>query len=349
MERGIYEKRPGSGVWYVRYSLDGVIRRERAGTKTAARDLLLLRRQQRAAGESVIPKRRNPRLRDWVESVYLPSISTTHRDYPEIRLRFAKWLDVLGQRRIRDVRQEDVEAFRANLLRRGRAPATANRYLAILRRALNVAVEHDVLDRNPAARVKNLRENNARDRYLDRSEEEALLAELPTDLDRAHVRLAVLTGMRRGEQFAIRPSQIDWVGATITVPRSKSGERRYVYLSDPAIECLAVLDQEGWLGAETRVCGANFVRRVFRPAVSRAGLSDLRWHDLRHTFGSRLAQAGHNPQTIRELMGHKSIEMTYRYMHLAPGGLHDAVRSISTDPKTDPRPRLRVVGSQKRS
>ena len=69
----------------------------------------------------------------------------------------------------------------------------------------------------------------------------------------------------------------------------------------------------------TPMDGNNFVRRVFVPAVRKAGIRDFRWHDLRHTFASRLVMAGADLKSVQELMGHKTIAMTMKYAHLSPG------------------------------
>lgn len=68
--------------------------------------------------------------------------------------------------------------------------------------------------------------------------------------------------------------------------------------------------------------------RHFVPALEAAGIENFRWHDLRHTFASRLAMAGETIQTIAELLGHSSIQMAQRYAHLSPGHLRAAVQRL---------------------
>jgi site-specific recombinase XerD len=81
----------------------------------------------------------------------------------------------------------------------------------------------------------------------------------------------------------------------------------------------------------------NFRRRVFQPAVEQAGIENFRWHDLRHTFASRLVMAGVDLRTVQELMGHKTIEMTLRYSHLSPAHQLDAVKKLDAPaPKVPP-------------
>jgi len=89
----------------------------------------------------------------------------------------------------------------------------------------------------------------------------------------------------------------------------------------------------------TPIDASNYYMRVFQPAVERAGIVDLHWNDLRHTFASRLVMAGIDLRSVQELMGHKTITMTLRYAHLSPMHLQDTVERLDsrpTDPTTDP-------------
>jgi site-specific recombinase XerD len=78
----------------------------------------------------------------------------------------------------------------------------------------------------------------------------------------------------------------------------------------------------------------NFVHRVFLPAIEKAGIKEFRWHDLRHTFASRLVMAGVDIRTVQELMGHKTLAMTTRYAHLSAAHKLDAVQKLNR-PKTE--------------
>jgi integrase len=89
----------------------------------------------------------------------------------------------------------------------------------------------------------------------------------------------------------------------------------------------------------------RFNSTSWRKAVRLAGIAPIRWHDLRHTFGSRLAQAGVSLTTIKELMGHKTIQVTMRYAHLAPSNMHDAVKVLDRKPM----PALRLEPAEERA
>jgi site-specific recombinase XerD len=81
----------------------------------------------------------------------------------------------------------------------------------------------------------------------------------------------------------------------------------------------------------TPIDGNNFTKRVFNPAVKKAEIENFQWHDLRHTFASRLVMKGNDLRTVQELMGHKKIEMTLRYSHLSPKHKMDAVQTLIKD------------------
>jgi len=84
----------------------------------------------------------------------------------------------------------------------------------------------------------------------------------------------------------------------------------------------------------TPMSGNNFTKRVFIPAVKKAEIENFRWHDLRHTFASRLVMKGNDLRTVQELMGHKDIKMTLRYSHLSPAHKMTAVQTL-VQPKQD--------------
>jgi integrase len=150
------------------------------------------------------------------------------------------------------------------------------------------------------------------------------------------VEFALHTGLRQGEQFRLRWADVDMTNRVVTIPLSKSGRTRHVFLNDTAFGILRALPSRlkspyvfPSSTGTTPLNARNMLGRVFLPAVKRAGIVDFRWHDLRHTFASRLTMAGGDLRTVQELMGHQTIAMTVRYAHLAPGHLREAVQRIS--------------------
>jgi len=152
--------------------------------------------------------------------------------------------------------------------------------------------------------------------------------------------LALHTGMRRGEQYNLRWQDVNVNQGIITIPRSKHGEARHIQINSVARETLRKLRERGdGLGY---VCpGSDWSRKRdcegwFASALSAAEITNFRWHDLRHTFGSRLVMAGVPLRAVQVLMGHKRIETTLRYSHLSEAHLREVVERLTASP-TDTR------------
>ena len=151
------------------------------------------------------------------------------------------------------------------------------------------------------------------------------------------INVALHTGLRRGELFALKWNTVDFNTALITIPRTKSGETRRVPMNGSVAETLRNLpgrmrnEYVFTSKAGTPLNPQNFINRVFGPALRRGGISYFRWHDLRHTFASRLVMAGVDLRTVQELLGHKTIAMTLRYSHLSPRHLQAVVEGLSRE------------------
>ena len=220
----------------------------------------------------------------------------------------------------------------------GRKPATLNRYRALLSLTYSLANRNGKVSVNPARLVRLRKENNARVRFLDAQEEATLRAKIRELYPEGEPEfdLAVHTGMRRGEQHRLRWQDVNLKQGVLTIPRSKHGEKRHVSINSTARAALEALgrrrDGSGYVcpgPAEER--GRDW-QRWFEETVQAAGIADFRWHDLRHTFASRLVMAGVDLRSVQELMGHKTISMTVRYSHLAPTHLQEAVERLTERP-----------------
>ncbi len=330
-QRGVFERPKGSGVYWVRYHVRGREFREKVGTKQDAIDRYQLRKVQ--ARDGTLPSRTPDTLFEDFVRDFLATEKHRMRSYGDYARYGARWSERFAGRTLRSILPMDVDKW---VTRRATevAPATVNRELSFLRRVFNVAANNDLVDRNPVKRVKFFRENNARVRWLTDDEETRLRAQL-TDQQWPLVAFALHTGLRRGEQFGLRWRDVDLPNRVLTIPRSKHGETRHVHLNETALAILrdapSRLKGEWVWPSETGASPLdprNFRRRVFEPATERARLDDFRWHDLRHTFASRLVMAGADLATVKELMGHKTLAMTMRYAHLSTAHRVAAVRLL---------------------
>jgi integrase len=254
------------------------------------------------------------------------------------------WTARFPGRTLDEITPSELERIRTERLRvttaedgteRSVTSATANREFAFLRRVFNVAIRDDKAGSNPVSKLKALREPSGRTRYLTDNEEERLMKALPTDEDRARVTVLLHTGFRRGELLGLRWRDVDLKGGVLTIPKAKNGEARHVPLTSTVRTILShrprALDASTLVFPNSEGHGdLRWAKKIVPAAIRAAQIEDFRFHDLWHTFASRLAMEGVDLMTIRELMGHKTMAMTLRYSHLSPGHRRTAIERLVT-------------------
>jgi integrase len=337
--RGIYEMPADSGVWWVQYfDENGRRHREKIGPKRLAMEVYQ-KRKTAIRERRFFPERL--RRRDWLLSEVIDDYLARNRNklrwFDHYERYGAIWKAAFPGRTLTQIVPGDVERYVA-ARRQDVAPATVNRELAFLRRVYNVAIDDGRAEINPVKSKIFFRENNARVRFLGDDEQTRLRDAVGPDVWPL-VAIALHTGLRRSEQFNLRWEHVDFTTGILTVPRSKHGEARRVPMNDTVRDILRTFPSRlkaAWVfpsaTGETPLDACNFVRRVFVPALRAARIEGFRWHDLRHTFASRLTMAGVDLRTVQELMGHKSLAMTLRYAHLSPAHQLDAVQRLNAEP-----------------
>ena len=241
-----------------------------------------------------------------------------------------------ANRRMSEITPEMIEMYKEKRLEAGRAPATVNREVACLKHMFNVAIRNSHATSNPVISVKLLRENNVITRVLSKADEEKLLAAAQSPHIRAIIICALETGMRVGELLDLRGDQIDFRTGIILVAHTKSGRSREIPVNQRLRETLKELADRGlgqrvfwWKDGEP----LGSVKKGYKAALRRAGLEEKRnrFHDLRHTFATRLIDSGVDPFTVQELLGNASITTTQRYAHPNLESKRRAVARLSED------------------
>jgi len=358
-DRGLLSKPDSTGkpFWYVRLSHDGKERRFGSfPNKTKAREFYEKAKLEQKEGR-FFPERYQTggyaKLDDVLEDYLAAFAGRSKRD----ETRYKKtWLNLLAGARLNAITPAGLEAIRAKLAEGGRSPQTVNRYMQFLRRVLNKAVRDGKLASNPVSRIKMFREPVGKTRFLSPEEEKTLCDAVGLEFA-PWVRLAILTGMRQGEQFSLRWEHVDLERGLIALPATKAGDVQYVKLNQEAKAILrdlgasaakaqAVAEAEAIAGKrsagvqrsawvfpsgnpETHADPRNFYRRVYLPKVKEKGLDGVTWHTLRHTFASRLAMSGATEGTIAALLRHSSTALVRRYAHLSPSHLQEAVEKVA--------------------
>jgi len=336
--RGIYEKQPGSKIWWIRYA-DGTgrIRREKAGTRGAAIKLYQKRKTEVLQGKKLPENLRAPMVAFAELSKDALAYSKAHkRSYGDDVIRMEKLLSSFRGRSAESITPRELERFLAqNAEENDWAPATINRYRALLSLVYRLGIENGKVKDNPARLVKHRQENNARVRYLSPEEETRLRAYIQVTYPEhmPELDLALHTGMRLGEMYSLTWENVNMSRKVVTIPRSKNGEKRHVPLNTTALSALTEVRKrcDGTGPVVRNLDGEPLAgpRYWFEPALPKAKIRRFSWHCLRHTFASRLVIAGVDLRTVQELMGHKSIEMTVRYSHLAPKHTLAAVERLT--------------------
>lgn len=207
-----------------------------------------------------------------------------------------------------------------DLTAQGRAQSTINNHIQVVKRVLNLAYrEWEWLDRPLGDKLKKPNPKNERHVYLTVGDLQRLLQAIPDTRgdDKKIIALAALTGLRQGELLSLEPSNYHDGRIILRPDQTKNGKARVVPV--PA-------DAQAWLSNLPFTSHKYTLRWTWDEARKAIGREDLRFHDLRHSYASLLAQAGENMTTVRDLLGHSSLLVTSRYSHIFDGGL-DAVGS----------------------
>lgn len=315
-----------------------------------------------------------PTLGDFIADTYAPRLKaarprTAAKTLMRLQTLFgpegAKWY----AKSLDEITVDLVETWRTEQLTAGRKPTTVLRNIMALSGVITRAVKTGKLAENVIRRTDPLKiDRTPKVRFLDLEEEQRLREALEArDQDiRAgrdsgnrwrqergrqlmpavagygdHLTPAVLlsinTGLRRGELLKLTWDNVDLAGRLLTVvgPTAKTEQTRHIPLNAEALSVLKAWRKRGDAGHVFKFSGG--FKTAWKALLKRARITRFRWHDLRHHFASRLAQAGVPLNTIRELMGHQSLAMTLRYAHLAPDQKREAVEMLARTRHTKPQ------------
>jgi len=299
-------------------------------------------------------------LDDFIEKHYGPYVRANHAQPDETLARLRRLN--FGDKQLDEFKLADVETWRIKRQEQGRSPSTINRDTVTLRSAMQKAVDWELITTHPLARLKPLKTDKRKVvRYLSPDEEKRLTATLAARderkrkgresanawrRERGHdplpaigiycdnltplVILAVNTGCRRGELWNLIWGDVDLRRKMLTVhgKGAKSGQTRHIPLNAAAVDTLKNHRGDVMPLPSIPVFGRAEFRKAWAGVLKAAKIEKFRFHDLRHSFASKLVGASVPLNTVRELMGHASLDMTLIYAHLAPDNLRAAVDLI---------------------
>ena len=222
-----------------------------------------------------------------------------------------------------------------------RSGATTNRYLAVIGHLFTIAIKDwGWLEDSPMAKISKLKESRGRVRFLTQEERIYLLEHCKqSKCPYLHtiVTIAISTGMRKNEILSLKWKDVDLNKGRIVVQESKNGERRSIPLIGYALEVVKELfanrkTLSNLLFPSSISPNQPYdIRTSWENVVKRAGLTNFKFHDLRHDRASTLAQGGASLAQIAEVLGHKTLQMVKRYSHLTEGHVANVLEKLDKD------------------
>jgi integrase len=298
-------------------------------------------------------------LEEWLETYKTSVRLKTIRQYTQIVRQHI--LPYLGEIKLKELRPDQIQALYNAKLSAGASPRTVILIHSVLHRSLSMALKWGLIGRNPTDAVTRPRKKRTEMSILTDSQVRAFLSAADQTRYGALFYLALNTGMRSGELFGLKWSDIDWshrrlqvkrqlqhvpgYGLVFTEPKTASG-RRMIVISQNTVEKLRKhrnqqdLDrivtgdqwQENDLVFPTKVGTPMFPANMykdFKNLLKKMGLPNIRFHDLRHTAATLMLQQGIHPKIVQERLGHADISMTLNtYSHVLPSMQEDAAEKL---------------------
>jgi integrase len=286
------------------------------------------------------------KLKEFVEKEFLPWSRENKRSYKNDKSRSKPILTYFRSKMMREITRFNIEQYRKERSNtttyRGslRSPTTIDREIQLLSKIFALAIERKLLKENPCKGLKLSSVGNIVTRYLTPDEQERLIPLLTGRrkrlLDIVYINLA--TGMRRNEILSLHKSQIDFIRGSVELYKTKNGESRSVPIDEsirPILERLCKRAGKSGYLFENPKTGKPLkdIKTAWKNVLSDAKISGLRFHDLRHTFGTRACDGGASLSAIKDVMGHKDIRTTMRYVHATDEGKRKAVAAAVTKAK----------------
>ena len=234
-------------------------------------------------------------------------------------------------RSIQSLTSKDFDQLLVSLGREGLSPVTINKIFRHIKAAFSKAVEWGYLKANPVKKGNPIPQERPLPRFLTQEEIKRLLRVIDDPLFVLLVEFALYSGLRRSEIVSLTWDHIMPQGF-IRIPSGKNHEERFLPVSERLARVLHDLRAINPDGERLFPYNKDWVSHKFKAYAKKAGLSEVRFHDLRHTFASHLVMSGVDIRTVQALMGHKALQATMIYAHLAPDHLKQAIEKLNYGP-----------------
>ncbi len=308
--------------WYIDFTFKGQRIRESIGPSRRGAEKVITKKKAEIAENKYLDVRKEPepiKFHEFAKEYLQWSKATKKASTYNREISFMKQLEKEFEgKTIQEITTWQIDKWKVKR-KDELKPASVNRELGLLKNMFSKAVEWGKLNENPSRKVKRLKGEVKRVRFLMSGEIQTLLSNCPDHL-KPIVTVGLHTGMRKRELLGLKWEQVNFEQGIITLTETKNNERRDIPMDETVKNLLKGLSPENDIPYVFLRDGQplKFVDESFRTAVKKSEIEDFHFHDLRHTFASNLVMAGVDIMTVKELMGHKDLTMTLRYSHLAP-------------------------------
>ena len=292
---------------------------------------------ERPSAKKALP-RQVPTVNTFIHDSYLPFIQGYKRSWKCDEGLLRKHIEpVWGKRYLDQITKADLISLMAQH-RTTHAPGSCNRLLILLRYVFSCAIKWETpgITKNPTAGTPLMKEDNQKERYLSTDEAQRLYTQLQqsdNQMLQYIVPMLILTGARKREVLDARWEDFDFERRHWRIHTTKLGKPRFVPMSDGVVSLLESVPRQHceWVFANPKTLKPYVsIFCAWNTARTKAGLADVRIHDLRHSYASFLVNAGRSLYEVQRLLGHTQIKTTQRYAHLSHDTLLDATNSVNT-------------------
>lgn len=317
--------------WYLDINFEGRrIRRKIKGarTKTEAESALTAVNADILRGEFKFKQEKRILFEDFSKE-YLEYVKVNKKSWKRDLTSLKKLIPFFRGMLLSNLDTRKIEEYKRERVAKV-TPASVNRELACLKFMYSLAKKWKLVDENPVKEVKFFQERKLEMRILDKGEINRLI-EITSDHLKPIIIIALNTGMRRSEIFNLRWNDIDFDKHFIFIKETKSGIARRVPMNSLVVNALKRIKRESeflFYNPKTKN-SIKDVKRSFKTACRKVGITDLRFHDLRHTAATYMVTGGIDLVTVSEILGHSDIKMTMRYAHPTPENRRRAVNVLA--------------------
>lgn len=325
-----------NGKFYSRFQLNGERHHYLCSGATTVKEAekienaFIYKLQQQQNG--VIPHEKEKISLSYLFKYYL-EYAQTKKSYKADKSRMVLIQEYFKKKKyITDIKPEDIEKFKQFLLKRDITKTTVNRYLEVLSKMFNMAIDNDWITKNPIKKNTKFPVKNYQVRYLKEDEEKRIFEACP-DYFKPILIVALNTGLRKGNIQTLKWSNILLDFRLLELTDNKGNKHIKMYINDTLYELFSNLpkvDEEYvFINPRShRIYSNECFRDTWNAIREKAGVGDFRFHDFRHTVGTRMAERGVPVPVIKDVLAHSDIRTTMRYVHSVPNQLKSAMEVL---------------------